>query len=631
MELLQLSPQAYVIAQIPVDSFLLRSMKKWVKMYPDEVVRDATGNHLIEVHGRKMAVPSWGSDIWRNEIKKLVFALVKHVRQQPYASRVIGFMPIAGLGAEWMYYGAHNHLYVDYSRPFRDEFRRWLKRRYGTIRELNARWQSDYKGFNQIALPTPRERDYDDKFTFVDPVKRQRLIHFRRFFSELTAGIIDELGSVVKRASDGRSLCGTYYGYITYTALNTWSENGHFGLEKLLNSPNVDFLVSLVRYDSRYVGGESGSMTPVNSYMLHGKAAVVQSDLRTHRNVSRTYMATANLHESAAVVKRELAWALVSGAVFEFGYYGKGWIASDPRLMELIGRYQELERNYADEREVFGQSGGQIALIVDDRSVNYTLQKSAYFRLGNRELLRQLAHTGTGFDIYLLSDLPQIADRYRCFIFANTYLLKPQQRDFIKQRLQKEGRTLVWLHTPGITDGYRWLPERIGKLIGIELQARQEAIKPDTKITAVSKYLSPGTAAFVKRRSKALVGPRLIPLEGEVLARTIADDVPAIVRRNHPDWTSVYSWVPNLSAPMLQDIAAEAGLTIINQETRDSTYASGKMIALHTDQGGRRRLTIPDANAVRLTELFSRREYSIRSGVCELKLAPKSTYLFRFE
>jgi hypothetical protein len=629
-ELLQFSPNSYVLAQIPVDTFLLRSMKRWVKMYPDEVVLDAAGNHLIEVHGRKMAVPSWGSEIWRKEISTLLSELVKHVRKQPYASRVIAFMPIAGLGAEWMYYGAHNHLYVDYSKPFARAFRRWLKQRYGSIDKLNKTWGSEYKDFEQILVPTPKERDYDDKFTFLDPAKRCNIIDLRTFFSELTSDVIRDLGKVIKKASDGRSLCGTYYGYITYTALNTWSENGHFALNKLLNSDSVDFLVSLVRYDNRYVGGESGSMTPVNSFILHNKAAVIQSDLRTHRSVARNYMATSDLMDSAAVLKRELAWALVTGAVFEFGYYGKGWIASDLRLMELIGRYQHLEKKYADNRQVFSETSGQIALIVDDSSVNYVIQKSPYFRLGNRELIRQLAHAGTGFDIYMLSDLPRIADKYRCFIFSNTYLMSAEQVDFIKKHLRKQGRTLVWMHTPGITDGNTWSPARVSELTGMKLNIQRRAIAPDSKVAALSKYLSPGTAAFVKRRVKGKLGPRLIPLNGEVLACGV-DGQPVIVRKKFKDSTCVYSWIPNMTPSILQEIADKAGLTVINPATDDSTYAAGRLVAIHTNQGGSRILNIPDSKAKKLIELFSQKEYLIKDGVCKLRLNPKSTYLFVFE
>ncbi len=629
-ELLQLSSDAYVLAQIPVDTFLLRSMKKWVELYPNEVVLDADGQHLIEVHGLKMAVPSWGSDIWRLEIRQFLTALVQHVRKQTYASRVIGFMPIAGLGAEWMYYGAHNKLLVDYSQPFARKFQNWLKMRYQKIDNLNQAWKKNFQSFSDVSVPSPAERNQKENFSFLNPVEHQNVIDLRLFFSELTAGLIEEFASVIKQASDGRTLCGTYYGYITYTALDTWSENGHFALQKLLESDSIDFLVSLIRYDNRYIGGESGAMTPVNSFRLHQKAAVTQADLRTHRSVKANYMATDNLMDSAAILKRELAWALVSGAVFEFGYYGKGWIASDPRLMELIGKYQYLEQKYAGDKEVFSSTSGQIALIVDDASVNYVRQDSTLFRLGNRELIRQLAHVGTGFDTYLLSDLPKIADQYRCFIFSGTYLLSDDQLQYIQQHVQGGGRTLVWMHAPGICDGKEFLSQRVEKVTSIPMQIQNLSMKPATVVTATTRFLTPGTPASINRQRHAQIGPRLIPQQGEILA-CADDNLPAVVRQVFEDWTSVYSWTANLSPSVLQEIASTAGLTIINDSTDDSTYAAGRMIAIHSNHGGPRTLHVPYPKATQLTELFTGEKYPIEHGQCQLHIPPKSTVLFIFD
>ncbi|MFA6931286.1 MAG: beta-galactosidase, partial [Lentisphaeria bacterium] len=534
------------------------------------------------------------------------------------------------LGAEWMYYGAHNKLLVDYSRPFTSKFQNWLKMRYQKIENLNPIWKKNYRSFAEISVPSPAERNQVENFSFLNPAEHQNVIDLRLFFSELTSGLIEEFGTVIKEASDGRTLCGTYYGYITYTALDTWSENGHFALQKLLESDSIDFLVSLIRYDNRFVGGESGAMTPVNSFRLHHKAALTQADLRTHRSVKANYMATDNLMDSAAVLKRELAWALVSGAVFEFGYYGKGWIASDPRLMELVGKYQFLEQKFAGDKEVFASTSGQIALIVDDASVNYVRQDSPLFRLGNRELIRQLAHAGTGFDTYLLSDLPKIADQYRCFIFSGTYLLSDDQLQYIQQHLQGGGRTLVWMHAPGICDGRKFLPQRVEEATGIRMHIQNLFMKPAATVTATTRFLKPGISASVNRQRHAQIGPRLIPQQGEVLA--CADDkLPAVVRQVFEEWTSVYSWVANLSPPVLQEIAATAGLTIINDSTDDSTYAAGKMIAIHSNHGGPRTLYIADSKATQLTELFTGKKYPIEHGQCQLQLPPKSTALFFFD
>lgn len=419
-KLLELDPEALILLELPVDSLANPSMEKWCRLNPEELVRDETGNSHIVIHGVRREVPSWSSDRWLNEAKRIMTAAVKHVAQQEYASQIIGFFPVAGLGHEWAFYGSHNKLYLDYSEVFQKQLQRFAP---------GAR------------MPTRTEREAAKGL--LDPKRDYNLISFRKFLSERTAYVIDEIGRAVKDAGKGRPLYGTYYGYTTYTAIEHWNENGHFALHRLLNSSNIDFLVSIVRYDNRGAGQESGAITPVASHWINGKACVIQSDLRTHRAAGRKDWVIRDLRDSIEVIKREIAWALVSGASFEFGYSGYGWMAGDPRLMQLFGHGQVLSKRLAETAENYCLPG--IAVLADEDALAYIGQNSTLPRKHLREMLRQFAHAGTGYDVFLLSDFSKLEKKgYRCFFFPNSVWLSPSSQKMLTDKFPNGASAIIF-------------------------------------------------------------------------------------------------------------------------------------------------------------------------------------------
>lgn len=631
-QILKLDPGASILLEIPVGTSLYesRSLMAWNKLHPDELVRDEKGNTKLDIFFKTKngtEVASWASEIWQEEACTIMRKAVEYVKKQSYASNVIGFFPLAGLGHEWEYYGAHSKLYVDYSAPFKKGFRNFLKEKYGTLAELNRKHHAQYASFDAVELPTSAERDMDANHSLIDPAARRKLIDYRHYFSYLTASVIDKLGAAVKKASGGRSLFGTYYGYTVYVDVEWWNEPGHFDLARLLRSPNVDFLVSIVSYSNRTAGGESGQMTAAGSYPIHGKAAVIQSDLRTHRAVGGSFGVLNDVRESCGVVKRELAWTLVTGTTFEYGYYGAGWISGDARLMQLVGKAQNISYELAKTPKA-GESRcyDRAAIIVDEESSYHTLQGANLQRLFVKDLMRIIPHSGFGFDVYLASSLPLIADRYKFFVFANGYKMTESQKSFIDQHLKKNGNTLVFQHAPGVTDGERLFPERISEITGIRMKILD---KPVNLLAKTEDH--PAMKGIVPKRlfgsAKTKITPGFETQEGDVLARFVDSGVPAVTLKRFRDWNSIHVMTPLLDAGFWQAIGRFSGVHIYNTDTSDATMAADNLFAVHTRYAGERTFHVP-AGTKEVKELFTDKTYPVADGKFTVHAEEFSTWLF---
>ena len=630
-KILKLDPKATILLEIPVGTSLYesRSLMAWNKLYPNELVRDEKGNAKLDIFGSKygLEVASWASEIWQEEACTIMRKAVEYVKKQSYASNIIGFFPLAGLGHEWTFYGAHSKLYVDYSEPFKKGFRNFLKEKYGTLSALNQKHNAKYASFDAVELPTPAERDLDADNSLLDPVTRRKLIDYRQYFSFLTASVIDKLGATVKKASGGRSLFGTYYGYTVYVDVEWWNETGHFNLARLLKSPNVDFLVSIASYSNRTAGGESGQMTAVGSYPIHGKASIIQSDLRTHRAVGGSYGVLNDVRESCGVVKRELAWTLVTGSSFEYGYYGAGWISGDTRLMQLVAKAQKISYELAEAPQTKAvRHYDRAAIIVDEESSYQTLQRANLQRLFVKDLMRIIPHSGFGFDVYLASSLPLIADRYKFFVFTNCYKMTEAQKSFIDKHLKKDGNTLVFQHAPGVTDGARLLPERVSEVTGIRMKLLDKSVSALAKIEKhpVMNGLAPNSL-FGSDKTK--ITPGFETLEGEVLARFVDSGTPALTLKRFKDWNAVHSMTPLLSAEIWQALGRLAGVHIYNTDTSDATMAADNLFAVHTRYAGERTFHVPVGTKT-VKELFTDKVYPVADGEFTLCAEAFSTWLF---
>jgi len=92
------------------------------------------------------------------------------LKNPPHFDRIIGFFLCAGGTSEWYYPTGlvkSRGAYGDFSEPFRKEYEKYLRRKYGDEATLRRVWGRPDATFERPIIPEPSERQYiwdaDDK------------------------------------------------------------------------------------------------------------------------------------------------------------------------------------------------------------------------------------------------------------------------------------------------------------------------------------------------------------------------------------------------------------------------------------------------------------------------------------
>ncbi len=633
---LALDPDAHIVVSAVLDGTNNAGLKEWNEKYPDEVVKLADGStNLAAYGGGNSKTMSMASEVWMGLAEDLFRKLIRHVRGRKYGERVIGFLPCSGSTWEWMYWGGSTldpNKFPDYSKPYQQAFQKWALAKYGNLSALNQVWRKNFATPEQVCVPTKDERVMTDTLSFLTPKNSQYVIDYHQFHSELVANDILRLAKAAKEETKGESLFGTYYGYTTYAMyFPTNKTMGHLALKKVLDSPDVDFLMSPSRYEDRAIGGSSGFMTVTDSLSLHKKLWVDQADLRTvHAGVEQAPETRVDtLLDSRAVIARHFANSLVNGCSQQWFDFSTGWITGDARLMQWVGKLQQIERDMAKVSRITAHRDSSIAVIVDEESTYYTnFHANVHLEMVHNQY-RGLANTGVGFDTYLLGDLEKIPP-YKCYLFLNTFRMTDAQLAFIDQHLKKDKRVLVFAYAAGSIGKEDLSANGVVKLTGINIKmfndARAVLVKLGKTAHPIGKYIGESTYGFNNE-----YGPWFAPTEGEVLGTINGMEQPGLVVKNNPEWTCVYSAAAPLPVGLVRGIAEFSGIPVVNPSDMagEVTYVGDRLVAIHTLCGGKRSLAFPkNDGAVR--ELIYDQEYALKDGHIDVNLASRSTYLFHY-
>jgi len=637
---LEANPHAYIVLNVNIDPSRNLGMRKWFDLHPDQLIRKEDGTTALSgyrgVPNRGEKYASFASKIWIDDATQSWRELIRHVRSGPYADRVIGYVPIAGISAEWFYYGSQGQDFVDYSKPFTEAFANWAKAQYhGDLALLNKTWNTHYASFDAIQLPSKEQRMAADHGAFLDPAKSGEVIDLREFFTQVISGDILDFCHVVKEETNNTAICGTYYGYVMYIGRAYFGvHSGHFALDKVLASPDIDFLMTPSRYQDRGLGGSSGFMTAVDSFKLHGKLYIDQADIRT-LHATDPIGKVDTLTDSVSVLEREFANTIINGVAPQWYDFGNGWITGDARLMQAVGKMWQIAKTLQQTPRETIDAPNSIAVITDEKSILYTKVDSMIQDAANNQEIDQLNRTGAAWDNYLLNDLPKLG-KYHYFIFLNCFNLSDAQRKYIDDNLKKDGNVLVWINSPGIIDDSKstfaqatYDPNRVSEVTGFQLKQIPDGPLVN-QMLADDNPLQHDILKGTVFGSSRLSGIRFVPQDGVALGQFPDDNLTSLAIKKFPNWTSIYSSAPTLPAALLRNIAKMANVPVINNRAGDVTYVSKNLFAVHSLGGGERVFTV-GANYKTAKEVFSDQTYKVQNGQFTVMVPSGGTMLFLLE
>ncbi len=628
----------------------------WNNLYPDEVEVLSDGQRISA---------SYASLVWREQVQELLREYIDHLRQVGLYDRVLAYQVAVGTCGEWIKdWSSMGKLCGDYSAPMQRAFRLWLKGRYGSESALQQAWGRPDVGFETAEVPSCEEQMNSRRWLFRDPRQERNVADFYACYAETAADAMISLCRVVEEATAGEKLAGAFFGYIMELSWNncffndnfmdreasevsTVQRSGHLGLAKALRSPDVDFFVSPYGYAFRGVGGDGLPMQPTESLRHHGKLYLLEEDTLMHNN----FDPGGRMHpveHSIAIYQRNFAQVVTHGI-------GVTWLENDmfvespkvlPEAREWYRRFQELGTWMLN---LDRRPQAETAVFLDDESFFYESNRNNIdLPLIWQQRVITLNRFGAPHDVYLLNDLLEGGlPAYKLYVFLNAFHLDARRRRLLKNILEANGATALWLYAPGYqnVDAAHPNPESAPEAASTEWMTDLTGFRfgwggsywaPFMHLTEFSHPITRGIPQDLfwgMPRSLApifhLEDPKATIL-GEVvygLGRCKPGlGVKQINSGNGHSWNSIYVATPNLPPQLLRGIARFAGVHLYSEDG-DVLYATRELLSVHTVGGGARIFRLPQPVEV-VYDLFADQAIARDVQAFDVELVPASTRLF---
>jgi hypothetical protein len=614
--LLGLVPDAFFLPRLH-----LYAPAWWKEAHPDEIIGyalavDPAGH---EMPPRRLDGPfNWNSSVdtraaslasekWRRDMGAALKDFLRVLERSPVRSRVLGYHIAGGLNGEWHYTGSR---YLPDTGPA-------MARAAGP-------------------LPTAEERLRTTAGLLRDPAREAGVIRFYERFHDRVAETALEFCRVAKAATGRRVLVGLFYAYLLENVMI--QEAGHLAPEKVLASPDVDFIACPYSYQhtnrtrtferwesdvyddsdnwlgrARGVGGDGGLRVLAESLRRHGKLFINEMDSSTYLEPRRsTEGGSGNdtVQGTLRILRRDLALLVTAGIggwFYDFGHLdppykaNRGWY-DDPPMIREIRAWAELGR----ERPRLDISpAAEIAAVYDARSFaatahwkseepweGYGVSIMDFFNHWFcTSQCRAIHRIGAPVDFLYPFDLEaRDARRYKLVLVPNLFALDAARVRRLRDLLRGSGATVVWLYAAGFVAPDRLDLGQMEALTGFAFERLDGPGPMTVRLDAPEAF--GGVRSFgVAQSHFPRFAVRAASSGSEALGRWADNDGVAFATRTAEGWTSVYAGAGPLPAEVLRALAVRAGARLWSSRP-DVVRATRDAAMIIATSEGERTLTV---------------------------------------
>lgn len=580
--------------------------------------------------------PSYNSSKWREDVSAAAVALIEHLRKTPYGKTIAGYFISGGHDGQFQVFGS-----FDYSEGSRVAFVQWLREKYGTIEKLREVWGADAPGSFEAATipsPLPQGNGCESGPTYLSPGPT---LDYRDFAIAQAWALRDAFSAAVKQAA-GKPVFTIAYGNCP-----------QYDFSPMMALKSLDASAAMSYYPYRNAGYALG-FKPPSGFPLHGKLFFQEIDTRSwagsmhgESEVYQMWIGAGLKPAEWQAINRKLAGISLVGQT-GFWYYDMNHFFDAPEIMAEIGKtYAECRRLRSRPPSRFRpqvcvvQSGGEDRFLGSDASA---LNSSHFYQLMAFE------QSGVPYDLQYLEDIlmrPEL-QKYKVYIFYQTRYLTQAQRQAIREKLQRGGKTLVWMHDDGYLSEQGKSVAAQSELVGMKLQteekyARQTPLLLEGPLTVGCRPFIGLTEMLMQimvQEGQSSFSARTQPFwiedsSATPLARYAEDSrVAAAVKKFsgwwNSGWTSVYLAAPNsLTGDLLNAIARQAGAYVCGSAGQ-SVAMNGQFLSLHGLQSGDYTINLPPG-AKRVTDVDTGKPLPVANGQCRLPVVAQKTYWLEFE
>jgi beta-galactosidase len=557
----------------------------WLEAHPEAKVKYADGTRPM--------MSSMASGLWWETLGTGLRRALRHFENGPHGDRIIAYHPAGQNSNEWFHHEYWLHG-PDHGEANQAGFRKWLEAKYATPDDLARAWGQPGMKFADARVPAaPAPAPEGAPFAaFCAASEEQDRLDFQEYTNLLVADRVCGIARIIKEATDRRKAVVLFYGYLQEMH---GPESGHFALDPVLRSPDVDILSSPLSYMDRQSGGCGGFMTAVDSVAAHGKLWVVENDYRTHSiNVAELPEwiteeglgpRSPDLPRTLGVIRREHGAMLAHRCgtwwmdLIAAGAYG------DPAVWEEIGgTLAPLWEERAARPTPFRPDA---AVIIDEASLR-TLRcppgaGMACYSPVYDHLLRKaraaFARAGADVGWYSLADFIEgLVPACRVLWFPCCFLA--DHVEAIRARLAGTGTTAVWQCAPGYLGG----EAAMRRLTGINLRAGH----------GPAASLGEGLLEGLAWDGEFSLDPRVEAVPGActVLARHTEGGGISAALKPDDGLTSVFLGGIDPGPGVIARLLDKAG---VHRWTRDGgiAYADDKFLFVHHGEAGNHEICLP--------------------------------------
>lgn len=639
---LQDYPDAYIVC------FSFIAWKEFAflrKAHPELLCQSATGNSNVGYLGELGEYTSLCSQTIREIYGDNIRRFIRHLRETPFASRVIGFQISDGISCEWMHWGAQSKEFTDYSQEAVADFRKWLTEKYGTDQALQKAWADDTVTLETAAVPTPEERGNPANGFYFLPQTEMNVLDYTDYMSDVIAYDLNYYGKIIKEETGNRSLNGAFFGYTCYFMEDSFLAHtaGHFALRKVYDAPYVDYFLAPCAYWKRRMGEPLMSMSCPWAATANGKLFYNHVDFRQHWG--KDYYASPDMTDAVSVMYREISRSLAEGNAIEWYDFSNGWTFEDKRLTKYVRKCSELYQRYRGVVKDFPVES-YLLFVVDDQVAGRTApEKFLYGRAPVFEQVTLLAQAGIPWRAVLFSDLmkhPELL-KYRAFLFANPTRLDAEQLAFIREKVMTDGRFVGFVGPVGLLS-----PEGLTTAAAEELLGQKFTLVEEPM--AMSGIYTEKWAEFAGHRQVLLShaddesGTRLdgdypeekwpftlVPqdVDAENVVATFTDGgKTAIFYKETPSCKLYWSGIAGHTPKQLQKLARLAGLPVVC-DSEDALFIGCGYMGIHAASDGVKKLKLIGEGTPR--DLFSGKVWPKGTKEITLEMKRGDNYLIIME
>jgi len=589
----------------------------WLKKNPDDMTAYFGGKPPHRQKDRQ----ALASKKWLEDARIPIRALIRHLKESPYADRVIGLALSEGWNSEWFWsYSDDNQrsAMAGYSPADHATFRSYLKERYQTDGALQKAWNMPGITIDTAPMPTEKQWSKGNVGILLDPQKDMQLIDWFRFRSRSLGEAITTLARYVKEETGGKWLAGAYYGYFLAFSniFNRLQTVGHLDIERVARSPFVDFLTAPSFYTWRRSGQSDAIMQLAESFTSHGKLIIVEQDLRTFGETSNYEIKNGMLStpdQSVGALDRSIALTMTRGVGTHWLEMYENWFR-EPLLIQVMN---EGKRAYEALGPVKGTTPVEVALVSDPASAMFT-----QLNAGNGlhvasvgEMQRRFAEAAVSFRQVLLRDLmdDKLIPAHKFYIVNNLVMLDAADRRALMDRFKREKATVLWLYAAGVTTPVKGpSAEKMSDFLGIRFKMENVVSRP--QLTLKPGY---GVERAVNFNTSA---PWFIPVSGfdEVIG-TLADGSPGLVKWSKDGVTHYFSTLMNLPPKLIRALTEKSGVHVY-AKSDDTILVGNDVVALHAKNSGMKSISLPSGCVMRAVlgpikgEYHSGEKFEVKAG-----------------